>query len=456
MRRRGFRVLLVVSAAVVLGLPGPADAAPADVAALQVALRLQGAHTGAIDGIFGPATRAAVRRFQRREGLEVDGIPGPRTRAALGAFARHRLGSRLLRRGKVGWDVAALQYLLVRCELPVGAIDGVFGPRTGTAVVHYQRRAGLRVDGVAGGGTVGALRRALTCRGPRGTVATGVTVAGAHIGGLSARWASIALRSAFAKPLRLRAHGRTWFVDPDALARPRIGQAVRRALDARPGRALGLRIAVERRRVDRYAATVAGEACRWPVPARLLGLRSLHPRISRARPGCRVRRSALGRALVRRLSGLDRSVVPIPSERIRPTVTRASFGPIVVIRRNSHRLYLYRGAKRVRVLRVGTGRRSDPTPLGRFRIVTKVRRPWWYPPAAGWAEGLHPIPPGRGNPLGTRWLGLSTPEVGIHGTPDAASVGYSRSHGCVRMYPRQAEWLFRRVRVGTPVLIVPA
>jgi lipoprotein-anchoring transpeptidase ErfK/SrfK len=53
-------------------------------------------------------------------------------------------------------------------------------------------------------------------------------------------------------------------------------------------------------------------------------------------------------------------------------------------------------------------------------------------------------------------MGLSARGVGIHGTPDAASVGYSRSHGCIRMFPHQAEWLFRRVRIGTPVLTVNA
>jgi len=51
-------------------------------------------------------------------------------------------------------------------------------------------------------------------------------------------------------------------------------------------------------------------------------------------------------------------------------------------------------------------------------------------------------------------MGLSSSGVGIHGTPDAASVGYSRSHGCVRMLIPHSEWLFQRVRVGTPVLIV--
>ena len=67
-----------------------------------------------------------------------------------------------------------------------------------------------------------------------------------------------------------------------------------------------------------------------------------------------------------------------------------------------------------------------------------------------------PIPPGPGNPLGTRWMGISSPYVGIHGTPDAASIGYSASHGCIRMLIPQVEWLFEQVEVGTPVFIVRA
>ena len=84
------------------------------------------------------------------------------------------------------------------------------------------------------------------------------------------------------------------------------------------------------------------------------------------------------------------------------------------------------------------------------------RHPWWYPPASDWAKGEKPVPPGPGNPLGTRWMGLSAAGVGIHGTPDAASIGYSASHGCIRMRISEAEWLFAHVRVGTPVFIVAA
>jgi lipoprotein-anchoring transpeptidase ErfK/SrfK len=53
-------------------------------------------------------------------------------------------------------------------------------------------------------------------------------------------------------------------------------------------------------------------------------------------------------------------------------------------------------------------------------------------------------------------MGLDVYAVGIHGTPDAASLGYSASHGCIRMAIPEAEWLFEQVDVGTPVYIVAA
>jgi peptidoglycan hydrolase-like protein with peptidoglycan-binding domain len=126
---------------------------------------------------------------------------------------------------------------------------------------------------------------------------------------------------------------------------------------------------------------------------------------------------------------------------------------LVIVRRDVHRLYFYRHTRPVRVFTVATGSQVTPTPRGRFRIVAKYRHPWWYPPHASWARHLHPIPPGPGNPLGTRWMGISAPGVGIHGTPDAASVGYSASHGCIRMSIRDAESLFRLVRINTRVWI---
>ena len=119
------------------------------------------------------------------------------------------------------------------------------------------------------------------------------------------------------------------------------------------------------------------------------------------------------------------------------------------------RLYLYDGFDLTKTYTVATGQSLYPTPLGHFEVVIKERDPWWYPPAgSAWAVGKQPIPPGPGNPLGTRWMGLSAPGVGIHGTPEDGSIGYSLSHGCIRMHIPQAEWLFDHVDVGTPVYIV--
>jgi lipoprotein-anchoring transpeptidase ErfK/SrfK len=129
---------------------------------------------------------------------------------------------------------------------------------------------------------------------------------------------------------------------------------------------------------------------------------------------------------------------------------------VIVIHRGQNRLYLYRGMRYWRVFGVATGQSAYPTPLGRFTIIVMWKNPWWYPPSSPWAQGQKPIPPGPGNPLGTRWMGLSAPGVGIHGTPDAASIGYSVSHGCIRMRIPDAEWLFGHVRIGTTVFIVPS
>jgi lipoprotein-anchoring transpeptidase ErfK/SrfK len=165
--------------------------------------------------------------------------------------------------------------------------------------------------------------------------------------------------------------------------------------------------------------------------------------------------SAAQRAIQAALGANRRSVLALPLKKISRHVTEANVGPVIVIRRGSNHLYLYNGVRFVRRFPVATGQSIYPTPLGRFQIVVMWKNPWWYPPDSPWAAGEQPVPPGPGNPLGTRWMGLSAPGVGIHGTPESGSIGYSLSHGCIRMYIPDAEWLFNHVRIGTPVFIVP-
>jgi lipoprotein-anchoring transpeptidase ErfK/SrfK len=81
---------------------------------------------------------------------------------------------------------------------------------------------------------------------------------------------------------------------------------------------------------------------------------------------------------------------------------------------------------------------------GSFKIVQALPDPTWY------AKGKI-VPPGKSNPLGPRWLGLSVKGYGIHGTNNPASIGRNASHGCIRMRNRDVEELFAMVSVGDEV-----
>src|SRR4051812_30120881 len=133
---------LVPAMLALLVLPAAAAARSANVAALQVALYARGTYHGDVDGLAGPGTSAALRRFQRRHGLAADGVAGPRTRRALGRHGRHPYGSRVLRPRRVGWDVAALQFRLAQHGFPSSTVDGGYGSHTVAAVARFQAWVG--------------------------------------------------------------------------------------------------------------------------------------------------------------------------------------------------------------------------------------------------------------------------------------------------------------------------
>jgi LysM repeat protein len=125
-------------------------------AGLQVALRAQGLYLGPIDAIIGPKTVAAVRAFQRSHGLHVTGIADLGTRRELGPLGTPLFGSRALFRGKFGWDVAVLQFLLNKHGVRV-PVNAYMDHPTVAGVRRYQRVMHLKADGVAGPATFTAL-----------------------------------------------------------------------------------------------------------------------------------------------------------------------------------------------------------------------------------------------------------------------------------------------------------
>jgi L,D-transpeptidase ErfK/SrfK len=98
----------------------------------------------------------------------------------------------------------------------------------------------------------------------------------------------------------------------------------------------------------------------------------------------------------------------------------------------------------VEVFTVAVGGPATPSPTGTFTVINRVSNPTYY--HAGTV-----VEPGARNPLGTRWIGLSQKGYGIHGTNSQSSVGYAKSHGCIRLRKADIERLFERVRPGDVV-----
>jgi murein DD-endopeptidase MepM/ murein hydrolase activator NlpD len=131
-------MLVVPAAALAIGSPR--------VAAVQVALRAKHLYRGTIDGLDGPKTRAALAALAQRTGQAAGDVAGP------------DLGDRPLALGAFGGDVVQLQFLLAWHGFPNGVFDGVFGAHTLTALLRFQRWAGLPPVGMAGPATAAALR----------------------------------------------------------------------------------------------------------------------------------------------------------------------------------------------------------------------------------------------------------------------------------------------------------
>lgn len=107
----------------------------------------------------------------------------------------------------------------------------------------------------------------------------------------------------------------------------------------------------------------------------------------------------------------------------------------IFIEVDDHKLYLLQNGECIRNYPIAAGKANTPSPLGYWKIIEK----------STW-----------GGSFGGRWMGLNVPwgKYGIHGTMKPGSIGWNASHGCIRMYNRDVQELYRMVSHGTPVVIV--
>jgi len=307
-----------------------------------------------------------------------------------------------------------------------------------------------------------------------GRILSGVQVGGVDVGGMTRSEAVAAVEAATRPKLRRGIHvvagGKRWPVTPAGLGR---GAAVQEAVDqavtgpqlswmagfwhrltGKPvAHAVGVRYSDDEQRVAKFVRALAPKLAVAPTDASI-GLVDGKVVRQRARNGRALDVAASTRALVKGLRGTGRTV-KLVTRPVAPKITEDELGKTIEINLSTNRLTFYDGLKVRKTYPVATGQPSFPTPQGTWEIVYKRMHPTWTnPDPEGWGKGMpKSIPPGPGNPLGTRAMSTSASGILIHGTYASGSIGSYASHGCIRMFLSDVEALYPQVPIGTPVLI---
>ncbi|WP_035991133.1 L,D-transpeptidase [Leptolyngbya sp. KIOST-1] len=144
--------------------------------------------------------------------------------------------------------------------------------------------------------------------------------------------------------------------------------------------------------------------------------------------------------------------------RLLPVITQApetfmTANTRIVISLSRRRLTLYQNEEVLDEFPVAIGQDTWETPVGEFAVRDMRVNPVWQHPITKEAVG-----PGPGNPLGSRWIGFSSQDrfrIGIHGTNQETLIGEAVSHGCVRMLEKDIHTLYSRIKIGTPIKVLP-
>jgi lipoprotein-anchoring transpeptidase ErfK/SrfK len=322
---------------------------------------------------------------------------------------------------------------------------------------------------------VGSVAATARVKGTSDRMLTGMRIDGVNVGGLTREQALEVVQRHAAQMLHSQvtvvANGRPFTVTPLRLGRmAEVSQTVDRAL-AGPriswiaklwyrttGRSVDLSVPMAYTdNSAQVASFVQSLASQLDRPAQNPSIELVDGKVTvrHARTGWSLDQSA-SRSMVASALAAGRPVsVALPATTTRPRVTDRQAGTTITVNVGRNQLTLYKGLQVVKHYRVATAKAGFTTPKGTWKVVQKIVNPSWHNPAPhGWGAG-EPlvIPPGPGNPLGTRALQLNAPGILIHGTFNAGSIGSYASHGCIRMRIPDSVDLFPRVQVGTQVLV---
>ena len=120
---------------------------------------------------------------------------------------------------------------------------------------------------------------------------------------------------------------------------------------------------------------------------------------------------------------------------------------VIVVSLEDRKLALVEDGQVKKVYTVAVGKPTTPSPTGTFTIARRVKNPTY-------SHNGKTVLPGPGNPVGTRWMGLSVKGYGIHGTNEPRSIGKAASHGCIRMAQKDLEEMYELVSAGDTVELV--
>jgi lipoprotein-anchoring transpeptidase ErfK/SrfK len=303
---------------------------------------------------------------------------------------------------------------------------------------------------------------------PGERIAAGITAAGTDVAGLTIDEAAARLQEVHGARLEdglvtVQAADITWRLKTaDAAVQFDELQSAKRALYAgrtAGGRAIDVPLAVTYTKgpVEKFAARIDRRLHR-PARDATLRISPRRVRVTHSKRGRDINQRKLAADVGATLTNptLTRVLKPkllAPRPKVTADQLRRSATTVITIEQRTFKLRLFKHFKVVKTYGVAVGQPQYPTPRGRFSITNKQVNPVWSVPNSPWAGELAgSTVTGPGNPLKARWMGI-TGSVGIHGTGEDGSIGTRASHGCIRMHVSDVIALYKRVPIGTPVLI---